>query len=156
MIRNFSIIFSLGAILFLTGTSCSEELSDCPTKVCVIAGGWELVDVEVDGESFDGDYSEYALTLINPSSPDETSSQFQRVNMSGNQDAGTWSIENTNPTGNSTFKGSVLRLTPEGNPLLREDWEIESFSPRKMVLIMRRDTNIKDGPAEIRYVLEPF
>jgi hypothetical protein len=156
MIRKFSIILSLSAIFILTGTSCSEELSDCPTKVCVMAGGWQLVEVQVDGDAFDGDYSQYSLTLINPSSPDETSSLFQRVNISGNQDSGTWSIENTNPSDPSTFKGSVLRLAPEGNIELREDWEIESFSPRQMVLIMHRDTNIKDGPAEIRYVLEPF
>lgn len=156
MIRKLFFTLSAAFIIGTAGTSCSEDIPECPTKLCVLAGGWKLVEVELDGEVYTGDYSKYELVLSDPSPDTETSSSFTRINISGNSDSGTWSIENTNPAKQDNFSGSVLRLRPGSNPLLQEDWNIESFTPRQMVLIMNRDVTAKDGPATIRFVLEPF
>ena len=121
-----------------------------------MAGGWKLTEVQVDGELFTENYSDYRLILSDPSPSAEVTSQFQRVNIGGATDTGTWSVENTNPDLASSFKGSILRLRPSGDAVLREDWEIESFTPRQMVLVLRRDITVKDGPATIRFVLTPF
>jgi hypothetical protein len=45
---------------------------------------------------------------------------------------------------------------PDNNPVFTEDWIIESITPRKMILIINRDTGIKDGPSKIEFVLEPI
>jgi hypothetical protein len=50
----------------------------------------------------------------------------------------------------------VLRLIPFNDPLLTEDWIIDRFTPRELVLVINRDTGIKDGPSKIEFVLEPF
>jgi hypothetical protein len=147
-----SAAFAIGS----TGISCTEQMSDCPNKLCVMAGGWRLNEVQLDGELYTGDYSKYQLVLNNPSPTTEVSSQFQRINISGNQDTGSWSVENTNTNLQTSFKGSVLRLKPSDNNDLREDWEIESFTPREMVLVLHRDLTAKEGPAIIRFVLVPF
>jgi hypothetical protein len=155
MIRKLLYTFSVALIFGASGMSCSEEISDCPNKLCVMSGGWKLVEVQLDGELFTGDYSQYQLILANPSPSTEVTSQFERINIGGAHESGTWSIENVNPETQS-FKGSVLRLKPMQNDDLREDWEIESFSPREMILVLHRDTTVKDGPATIRFVLVPF
>jgi hypothetical protein len=121
-----------------------------------MSGGWRLVEVRLDDELFTGDFTQYQLVLTNPTPSTETTSQFQRVNIGGNQDSGTWAIENTNPDIQGSFKGSILRLKPYDNNDLREDWEIESFTPREMILVLHRDITVKEGPATIRFILEPF
>ena len=156
MIRKLLFAISAALLTGVAGTSCSEDIGDCPNKLCVMAGGWKLVDVQVDGLSYTGDYSRYQLVLSDPSPTGDVSSNFQRVTMSGSQDSGTWSVENTNPHEQTTFKGSVLRLKPSNDNDLREDWEIESFTPRQMVLVLHRNITAKDGPAIIRFVLVPF
>ena len=156
MYRKLVLTLCAAFLIGASGISCTDDLGECPNKLCVMSGGWKLVSVELDGESFQGDFSGYQLVLSNPSPESEVLSSFQRVNIGGGQDSGTWTIENTNPAQQESFKGSVLRLRPSGNDTLREDWEIESFTPREMVLVLHRDTSVKDGPATIRFVLIPF
>jgi hypothetical protein len=156
MIRKFLSILLTAFTIGVSAISCSEEISDCPNKLCVMAGGWKLQEVQLDGETFNGDYSGYQLILNDPAPATEASSQFQRVNIGGTQETGTWSVENTNQSEQTPFKGSILRLKPSGSDLLKEDWEIESFTPREMVLVLHRDITAKDGPAVIRFVLVPF
>ena len=143
-------ILSLLSILFLTGTissGCSEDIPDCPSRMCIVAGGWQLTEVYVDDESYAGDFSLYRLMLTMPSPTTNTISEFSRVQPSGETDAGSWSLENDE---------TILRLVPGNNQSLAEDWIIESMTPRKMVLIIHRDVGIKDGPAKIEFNLTPF
>jgi hypothetical protein len=130
-----------------TTISCSEDIPDCPSKMCIIAGKWRLTEVYVDGVKESGDLSNYELTLHMPAPVTATESGFDRIQPSGASDDGSWSIENN---------GSILRLVPFDNALLTEDWIIDRFTPRELVLIINRDTGIKDGPSKIEFVLEPF
>lgn len=134
-------------IFILVGSaslSCSEDIPECPGKMCVIAGSWQLVEVYVDGAKDNGNFSNYQLTL-NMSDPSATTSDFIRIQPSGASDNGTWSIENND---------QILRLIPDNNPLLTEEWIIKKFTPRQLILIITRDTGIKDGPGSIEFVLE--
>jgi hypothetical protein len=136
------------AILMFQGyMQCSEELPECPSKMCIIAGSWKLTSVFFDDEKDFGDYSNYRLTLSYPEPADNTISSFERIQPAGNEDAGTWSIENN---------GSVLRLVPDGNAALAEDWVIDRYSPRELVLILHREGGVKEGPSTIRLRLEPI
>jgi hypothetical protein len=156
MLHKIFLTFVAAIVIGASSISCSEDLPDCPNALCVMSGGWNLVEVQLDGEMYEADLTQYQLTLYSPSPDTETNSTFERVQISGNQDNGTWSIENTNPDAQSTFKGSILRLKPSDNALLQEDWTIESFTPREMVLVLNRDAGAKNGPAKIRFVLVPF
>jgi hypothetical protein len=131
----------------VAGSSCSEDLPDCPSKMCVMAGGWRLTEAYVDGEKEDIDLSNYRLVLNRPDPETSTVSDFNRIQISGNEDAGAWSIENNE---------TILRLIPDNNSFFVEDWIIESFTPRALVLVINRDTGIKQGPSQIRFILEPF
>jgi hypothetical protein len=137
-------------ILLLSGAlsvSCSENIPDCPSRMCVMAGGWQLTEVFIDDQIYGSDLSVYRLTLNMPSPAEASTSSFHRVNTSGTSDDGLWSLQNND---------GILRLIPENDPLLKEDWIIESMSPRKMVLILNRNVGIKEGPAKIEFILEPF
>jgi hypothetical protein len=135
-----------GCVLLLGGViSCSEDIPECPSKMCVLAGAWQLVEVYVDNTKDTGDLSKYKL-LLNMPDPSAVLSDFARIQPSGASDSGMWSIQNN---------GSILRLVPDNNATLTEDWIIEYFTPRKLVLIINRDTGIKDGPGKIEFVLEP-
>jgi hypothetical protein len=137
-------------ILLLSGTlssSCSENIPDCPSRMCVIAGGWQLTEVYVDDDMYEGDLSQFRLRLEMPSPTEATTSSFTRVSTSGSSDDGSWSLENNE---------KILRLIPGNNQLLAEDWIIESMTPRQMILIINRDVDIKEGPAKIEFKLEPF
>ena len=147
MIKRF---FSLSSVAFLAAAisvSCSEDIPDCPSRMCVISGGWILTEVNVDDELYTGDLSQYELILAMPAPTTATTSSFTRTQTSGSTDDGSWSLENNE---------KILRLIPDNNPLLTEDWIIESMTPRKMVLIINRDVGIKDGPGKIEFILEPF
>lgn len=136
-------------ITALTGAisiSCSEDIPDCPSKMCILAGTWQLTEVYVDGSKETGDLSKYELTLHMPAPVTATASGFDRTQPSGAIDDGTWSVENN---------GTILRLIPFDDPLLTEDWIIDTFTPRQLVLVINRDTGIKDGPSKIEFVLEP-
>jgi hypothetical protein len=152
--KGFSGHIILLLFLIPTGISCSEEISDCPSQLCVMAGGWQLVDVELDDENTDEDFNRYRLMLNDPSPTTATNSMFQRTNSKGQEETGTWSLANFDP--NKTVKGATLRLVPDGDVTRTEDWVIESFTPRQLILVLTRDTGVKDGPAKIRFVLEPF
>ena len=82
-----------------------------------------------------------------PSPTTATTSDFSRIQPSGSSDAGTWSLVNDD---------SILQLTSENDPANPENWVIESMTPRKLVLVLTRDTSIKDGPTVIEFILEPF
>jgi hypothetical protein len=153
-VKRFAGYFFVLAFLITTGISCSEEISDCPSQLCVMAGGWQLVDVELDDESTNEDFSQYKLILKDPIPATSASSEFHRINSLGQEEQGVWSLENFNPK--ETVQGATLRLVPYNDIDRTEDWTIESFTPRQLVLVLTRDTGSKEGPGKIRFVLEPF
>lgn len=148
MRRHISTLFTLLLALGFTELSCSEDIPDCPSRMCIVAGGWMLTEVYIDNvKDNTSDLSLYRLILNEPAPTTATTSDFDRTQPSGETDAGSWSLENNE---------TILRLIPGSDPALTEDWIIESMTPRKMVLILNRDTSIKDGPAKIEFVLTPF
>lgn len=140
-------IVSISILSAILSLSCSEDIPDCPSRMCVVAGGWQLTEVYVDDVKDNSDLSRYRLILNSPVPADATTSSFSRTQPSGETDGGTWSLENNE---------SVLRLIPDDDPAFTEDWIIESMTPRKMVIIINRDIGIKQGPGTIEFVLEPF
>jgi len=143
-----SLLLKFALLLFVIGEfSCGEDLSDCPSQMCVMAGGWKLTEAYVDGVKDTEDLSKYQLVLNFPNPKDAVTSNFSRVQPSGAQDNGSWSIVN---------KDTILRLIPDNNQTLTEDWQIESFTLRELILVITRDVTAKGGPAEIRFILEPF
>lgn len=127
--------------------SCEEEITDCPNSMCLVAGEWRLTEVYIDEQKDPADLSLYRLILNMPINPEDITSAFSRVQANGTADNGSWSLQNND---------EVLRLIPEDNSILTEDWIIKSMTPRKLVLIITRDTSIKNGPGKIEMVLEPF
>ncbi len=146
MIKKFLSLTVIAAVTAAASFSCSEDIPDCPSRMCVISGGWILTEVNVDDELYTGDVSQYRLMLTMPAPTTATSSDFTRTQTSGTVDGGSWSLENNE---------KILRLVPDNNQTLAEDWIIESMSPRKMVLVINRDVGIKDGPGKIELMLEP-
>jgi len=148
--HNFDVVKSLlakflGLLFLIVGISCGEDIPDCPNKLCVLAGGWRLVEVYVDGvKDTSTDLSKYRLTLFMPSPTTATTSDFDRTNPSGREDTGTWQVLN---------KETILALIPDASP--EEQYIIKSFSPRELRLVIDRDDN-KTGPNQYEYVLEPF
>ena len=141
--------FLFAKVLLITvligGASCGEDIPDCPNKLCVLAGGWRLVEVYIDGvKDTSTDLSKYQLTLFTPNPTTAVSSDFDRTNPSGRQDNGTWELRNLD---------EILVLMPDASP--EEQYIIKYFSPRELRLVVERDVN-KTGPEEYEYVLEPF
>jgi hypothetical protein len=143
---NIIFILFLFGIAGSSSISCSSNIPDCPSKMCVISGGWTLSEVYVDDVKQTNDLSKYRLILSQPSPQTATTSTFIRTQTSGNQDDGSWSTQNND---------TILRLIPGNDTSLTEDWIIENYSPRKLVLVINRDSN-KQGPTKIEFVLEPF
>jgi len=140
-------IFAKIIILFflVLEMSCGGDIPDCPSKMCVLSGEWRLTEIYANGVlDTSVDLEKYKLTLIMPNPTTSTTANFNRVNLSGVADAGTWTIGNNN---------TVLTLTPQSG--IGEPYIIKSYTPRKIVLIIERDVN-KTGPDEFEYVLEPF
>ena len=140
--------FTLAKLLLLTfligGASCGEDIGDCPNKLCVLAGGWRLVEVYVDGaKDYQTDLSKYKLTLLTPNPTTAVISNFDRINPSGRADNGTWELQNLD---------DVLVLTPDGTP--EERYIIKSHTPRELRLMFDRDDS--KIATEIEFVLEPF
>jgi hypothetical protein len=128
-----------------SGFSCGEDIPDCPSKMCVLANGWRLTAVYVDGQrDTSTDLSKYQLILNMPAPTDATTAAFVRTSPSGSEDAGTWELRNN---------GSILALIPNASP--EEPYIISYFSPRELRLIIQRDID-KTGPNEYEFVLEPF
>ena len=156
MLQNIFLFKTSGKMKFLVakallitfligGASCGEDIPDCPNKLCVLAGGWKLVEVYIDGvKDTSTDISKYRLTLFTPNPTTAVTSDFDRINPSGRQEQGTWKVEN---------KDDVLVLMPYLSP--QEQYVIKYFSPRELRLVIDRDVS-KTGPEEIEYVLEPF
>lgn len=135
----------LVVVFVIIEVSCGEDIPDCPNKLCVLAGGWRLVEVYIDGvKDTSTDLSKYKLTLFMPNPTTAITSDFDRVNPSGREDTGTWELRN-----NST----ILALLPDASP--DEPYIIKYFTPRQLILVINRDEN-KTGPSEYEYVLEPF
>jgi Lipocalin-like domain len=141
-----SLLAKILLVFFLiVEVSCGEDIPDCPNKLCVLAGGWRLVEVYIDGvKDTSTDLSKYRLTLFMPNPTTAITSDFDRVNPSGREDTGTWEVRN-----NST----ILVLLPDSSP--EEPYIIKYFTPRQLILVIDRDEN-KTGPSEYEYVLEPF
>jgi len=141
-----SLLAKILVVTFLIfGASCGGDIPDCPTKLCVLAGGWRLVEVYIDGiKDTSSDLSQYRLTLFMPNPTSALTSDFDRINPSGREDTGSWELRN-----NST----ILALIPESTP--DETYVIKYFTPRQLILVINRDED-KTGPSEYEYVLEPF
>ena len=141
-----SLLAKILVVTFLIfGSSCGGDIPDCPTKLCVLAGGWRLVEVYIDGvKDTSTDLSQYRLTLFMPNPTSSLTSDFDRINPSGREDTGSWELRN-----NST----ILALIPESTP--DETYVIKYFTPRQLILVINRDED-KTGPSEYEYVLEPF
>lgn len=132
-------------VFLIIEASCGGDIPDCPSKLCVLAGGWVLVEVRIDGvKDVTTDLSKYKLTLRMPNPTTAPTSVFDRINPSGRLDAGTWELRN-----NST----ILALLPSNTP--EEPYIIKDFSPRQLILVIDRAEN-KTGPSQYEYVLEPF
>ncbi len=144
--KTVIIKFVLLVFLFVQ-ISCGEDISECPSQMCVIAGGWMLVEASADGVKETQDLSKYRLTLISPNPADALTSDFTRTQPSGATDNGTWELQDLDKT---------LVLTSTNDPTNPERWIIESFTLRQLVLVLNRNTSIKDGPGTIKFVLEPF
>lgn len=143
-----TLLLKFALLLFVFGeVSCGEDIPDCPSQMCVMAGGWKLTEAYIDDVKDTEDLSKYQLVLNSPNPKTAIISDFDRIQPSGAQDNGSWSIENNE---------TILRLIPDNNTVFTEDWQIESFTPRKLVLVITRDVSAKGGPAEIRFILEPF
>ena len=83
--------FLIAKVLLITfligGASCGEDIPDCPNKLCVLSGGWRLVEVYVDGvKDTSTDLSKYRLTLFTPNPTTAVISNYDRTNPSGRQD----------------------------------------------------------------------
>jgi len=133
-------------VLFLIiEVSCGSDIPDCPSTLCVLAGGWRLVEVYIDGvKDTSTDLSKYKLTLFMPNPTTSLTSEFDRVNPSGMEDQGTWELQNND---------DILALLPEASP--EEQYIIKYFTPRQLILVIDRADN-KTGPQEYEFVLEPF
>lgn len=138
-------IISIWVISTLLVFSCSPDLPECPNKMCLLSGGWILTEVFVDGVKDNSDLSQYQLILAAPSD-NATSSTFNRTQPSGAQDNGAWSTQNND---------QILQLIPNNDPVLTEDYIIESFTLRELVLVINRNSN-KTGPSQIKFFLQPF
>ena len=142
---RFVVAKLLLAAFLIGGASCGEDIPDCPNKLCVLAGGWRLVEVYVDGvRDTSTDLSKYKLTLFTPEPTTDVISDFDRTNPSGRQDQGTWELTNND---------DVLVLVPFSSP--SETYIIKYFSPRELRLVTERDAS-KTGPEEVEFVLVPF
>lgn len=149
LIKPSFVQFAFGKIaivaFLLSGTSCGNDIPDCPSKLCTLAGGWRLVEVRVNGiKDNTQDISRYRLTLHMPSPKTATTSDFDRTNPSGRPDNGTWNLINNN---------TVLSLHPDQSP--EENYVIDELSPRQMILITDLEEN-KTGRDEYMFILQPF
>lgn len=133
------------ATLVFTGASCGNDIDDCPSKLCTLAGGWRLVEVRVNGvKDTSVDISQYRLTLYMPNPTTALTSDFDRTNPSGRRDNGEWELVNNN---------TVLALHPAQSP--DENYVIDHLTPRQMILITDLEEN-KTGQDEYEFILEPF
>lgn len=124
-------------LMLLILSSCGPELQDCETKGDLLTGGWIVKEVFIDDQPQEPtSYKAYRLFL-------DASGEYERSQPAGFPDSGEWSLTNGEKT---------LVLTPNLSP--PEDYIIESFDLRELVLVLNRNSS-KAGPSKIRYVLIP-
>jgi hypothetical protein len=117
--------------------SCGPELQDCNSKGDVLAGAWIVKEVYIDDQAQIAEsYKGYRLKL-------EDNGEYERSQPAGFPDSGNWSLANSDKT---------LVLAPSISP--PEDYVIESFDLRELVLTLNRNSS-KSGPSKIKYVLIP-
>jgi hypothetical protein len=144
MMMSRFLFFAVSMMLLVSSSmSCTENIPDCPTQMCVMAGGWKLVEVYEEDVKSTQDISKYRITLSMPDAQ-ATEGSFNRTGTLGQSDIGIWKIQNGN---------KELLLEPDTSP--QEPYIIDSFSPRTLILVINRDSN-KEGPSQIKYVFEPF
>ena len=136
--------------LIILGTSefsCTENLPDCPSKMCILTNenGWQLVEVYEDGVKQNVDLSKYKIVLTMPNAT-ATQGTYNRVNTNGSSDSGVWQTENND---------EILALIPDNDNTRKEPYIISAFSPRELILIINRDSN-KTGAKQLKYVFEPI
>src|SRR5690349_16668478 len=93
-LKKYSAVALIFMITGATSISCSEDIPECPSKACLLAGEWQLVEVYVDGARDNEDLSKYRLNLVMPAPTSATTSDYTRTQPSGTTDNGDWSIEN--------------------------------------------------------------
>jgi hypothetical protein len=126
-------IISIMLLMF----ACGPDLQDCDSKGDVLAGAWIVKEVYIDDEPQEpSSYKAYRLNL-------QETGDYQRSQPAGFPDEGKWSLTNGE---------NVLELAPSISPA--EDYTIESFDLRELVLTLTRNSS-KSGPSKIRYVLIP-
>src|SRR5882762_8743515 len=123
-------IIVIGMMLLML--SCGPELKDCNSKGDVLAGAWIVKEVYIDdGKQNAEAYKGYRLKL-------EESGEYERSQPSGFPDSGNWLL---------TSGENTLVLEPSISP--QEDYIIESFDLRELVLVLNRNSS-KSGPSKIR------
>jgi hypothetical protein len=119
-------------------TSCIfQSVPECPDKEELLSGGWQLTLLEINDQPQTGDISKFKLRLS------ETGT-FTRISIDEFSDDGQWLLTNN---------GNVLELIPQDQP--SEEYIIDSFTLRKLVLFVDRDNN-KVGPDNIKLYLDRF
>jgi hypothetical protein len=127
--KHFFFFALLGILI-----SCVDA-PECPTKEELMLGGWRLVEVRIDGQRDSEDLSNYRLLLSD-------AGIYSRVQVTGLEDEGSWGLQPNQ---------RVLVITPSGAPI--EEYVVEEFSLRSMVLFVERSDPGKVGPTEIRFFL---
>lgn len=142
---RFTLAKLFAVAIVVAGTSCGNDIPDCPSKLCTLAGGWRLEEVRVNGVKDNTiDIEQYRLILHMPTPQTAVTSIFDRRNPSGRQDTGTWGLTNNN---------TVLALSPSQSPV--ENYIISKSTPREMILITDLEED-KTGHDEYTFVLVPF
>jgi hypothetical protein len=122
------------SLLLLAG--CGPDLEDCESKADVLEGVWIVKEVYIDDVPQEPtSYKAYRLNL-------KKDGAYERTQPAGFPDSGNWSLASGQ---------TVLVLAPVVSPE-EEDYVIESFDLRELVLVLNRNSS-KEGPSKIRYVL---
>jgi hypothetical protein len=125
------------ALMLLMLASCGPDLEDCESKAELFTGAWIIKEVFIDDQRQEPtSYKAYRLSL-------DGSGDFQRSQPAGFPDEGRWSLASGE---------TVLVIEPNISPA--EDYVIESFDLRELVLVLNRNSS-KEGPSKIRYILIP-
>lgn len=133
-------ILGPGALAILLGfTSCGgdDNAAECAGNLCPFVGNWQLNAVAVDGTDVPGNYGDYHLNLEEPTT-DPAHAAFTRQFPDGQDQSGTWAVENNN---------DVIVLAADGD---EEEYIVESVSGNQLALVLERD-DTKPGPSQIRY-----
>lgn len=127
----------LFTLILFAATACVPSLEDCSSKADVLEAVWVVKEVYIDNARQEPtSYAAYRLNL-------QPQGAYERSQPAGFADSGSWSLASGE---------TVLVLQPNISP--EEDYVIESFDLRQLVLVLNRNSS-KAGPSQIRYVLIP-